>query len=392
MTLAPDSVTLRKLEDQIFTLRQRVAELEGELHRRTLDERLELVLESLPIPVIITRFSDTLILAANRHVNRLFGVPLNDPLTRRWARDFFYSQRDFRRLVVDVHRLGSVHDIEVQAKRIDGTPVWVAVSMERIQYHGVAALASGFYDLTERKQAETELRRFAQELQVRNDELDAFAHTVAHDLKSPLSIIAGYSELLLDMDSAESEALRRDGLNLILSTVDKINNIIDELMLLAEVRKGAVEAAPLAMGVIANEACARLDYLARQHQAEITIAPVWPTALGYAPWIEEVWINYVSNAIKYGGRPPCLELGGELTDGDQARFWVRDNGPGLSADDQARLFAPFAQLAHTRATGHGLGLSIVRRIVEKLGGTVGVESTIGRGSTFYFTLPTQLPD
>lgn len=392
MPLSSDSFTPGKPENDILALRQRVAKLEAELHRHTLDERLELVLESLPTPVIITRFSDTSILAANRHVNRLFGLPPDESLIERLARDFFFSERDFRRLVVDVHRHGCVHNIEVQARRADGTPIWVAVSMERMQYQGIEALASGFYDLTERKQAEAELRRFAQELQVRNDELDAFAHTVAHDLKSPLSIIAGYSELLLDMESAESEALRRDGLNLILSTVDKINNIIDELMLLAEVRKGAVEAVPLAMGVIANEACARLDYLARQHQAKITIAPVWPTALGYAPWIEEVWINYVSNAIKYGGRPPCLELGGELTDGDQARFWVRDNGPGLSADDQARLFAPFAQLAHTRATGHGLGLSIVRRIVEKLGGTVGVESTIGRGSTFYFTLPTQLPD
>lgn len=69
------------------------------------------------------------------------------------------------------------------------------------------------------------------------------------------------------------------------------------------------------------------------------------------------------------------------------RFWIEDNGPGLSAVDQSRLFAPFTQLDHSRSEGHGLGLSIVQRIVEKLGGSVGVESNVGQGSTFWFTLP-----
>jgi two-component system sensor histidine kinase/response regulator len=100
-----------------------------------------------------------------------------------------------------------------------------------------------------------------------------------------------------------------------------------------------------------------------------------------------VWANYLSNAIQYGGRPPRVELGvTEQADG-MVRFWVRDNGPGLTPEEQARLFTPFTQLAQVRARGHGLGLSIVRRIVERLGGQVGVESEIGRGSAFTFTLP-----
>ena len=379
------------LETEVAELRQRVAELEAAQRAGIANDRLGLVLESIPIPVIITSFTDTRILAGNHHVYALFGIAPGT-LTQHYARHFFCSRRDFRRLVVDVHRHGAVHDVEVEARRADGRAVWVAVSMERIIYQGVEALASGFYDLTERKSAEAELRRFARELQVRNDELDAFAHTVAHDLKSPLSIILGYSEMLLDMEPAAPDALRRDGLQTIVATVDKINNIIDELLLLAEVRKGDVQTAPLAMGIIAREACARLEQVIRQQRAEIVFVEQWPTALGYSPWIEEVWINYVSNALKYGGSPPRLEVGGDLLDHRQARFWVRDNGRGLSAAEQARLFTPFTQLAHVRATGHGLGLSIVRRIVEKLGGTVGVESAVGQGSTFYFTLPTSVPD
>jgi two-component system sensor histidine kinase/response regulator len=126
-----------------------------------------------------------------------------------------------------------------------------------------------------------------------------------------------------------------------------------------------------------------------EYRAEVIIPEVWPVAVGYSPWVEEIWTNYVSNALKYGGDPPRVELGGAAVDEPdrQVRFWVRDNGAGLSPEDQARLFTPFAQIHRARAEGHGLGLSIVQRIVEKLGGQVGVESQVGQGSLFFFTLP-----
>jgi signal transduction histidine kinase len=128
--------------------------------------------------------------------------------------------------------------------------------------------------------------------------------------------------------------------------------------------------------------------LIQQYHAEICRPGAWPAAVGYAPWIEEVWINYLSNALKYGGQPPVVELGADVQDDDWIRFWVRDNGPGILPDDQARLFTPFTRLSQVDLEGHGLGLSIVRRIVEKLGGEVGMESdTTGSGSLFYFTLP-----
>ena len=113
----------------------------------------------------------------------------------------------------------------------------------------------------------------------------------------------------------------------------------------------------------------------------------WPRALGHAAWVEEVWANYLSNAIKYGGQPPRVMLGAEPQQDGMVRYWVRDNGPGLAPEDQARLFTPFTRLDQVRVKGHGLGLSIVRRIVEKLGGQVGVESQLGQGSTFFFILP-----
>ena len=128
-------------------------------------------------------------------------------------------------------------------------------------------------------------------------------------------------------------------------------------------------------------------------QADIQHPDSWPQALGYTSWIEEVWVNYVGNALKYGGDPeigvvPRVKLGADvLADQQQVRFWVMDNGSGLSAAEQAQLFTQFTRLHTDRAEGHGLGFSILQRIVEKLGGTVGAESTLGKGSTFWFTLP-----
>jgi len=126
-------------------------------------------------------------------------------------------------------------------------------------------------------------------------------------------------------------------------------------------------------------------------------------ALGRAGWVEEVWVNYLSNAIKYSGQPPTVHVGygthdlglpksqqtkSEIQNREsQITFWVRDNGPGLTAEEKAQLFAPFERLHQVRVEGHGLGLSIVRRIIEKLGGQVGVESKPGAGSLFFFTLP-----
>jgi two-component system, sensor histidine kinase and response regulator len=234
------------------------------------------------------------------------------------------------------------------------------------------------------------------ELEAQNTELDAFAHTVAHDLKNPLSVVSGYAEFLaMYLDQLEPNQLK-EAANLAAHSALKAVDIVNNLLLLASTNKEAVELKPLDMATVVQETQHRLRDMIREYQPEIFLPPAWPIALGHAPWVEEVWVNYVSNALKYGGRPPHLEFGGELLPivsnsnvitSRPARFWVKDNGPGLTPEEQARLFTPFERLSQVKVSGHGLGLSIVKRIVEKLGGTVGVESAAGHGSTFYFTLP-----
>jgi len=234
-----------------------------------------------------------------------------------------------------------------------------------------------------------ELRRLSEELATHNEELEAFAHTVAHDLQNPLALIIGYAEALGNYYATMSEKEILEGLKIIERTGRKMSRTIDELLLLAKVRKEEVALEVLDMAAIVAEAQDRLSPLMRKHQAEVTSPESWPEALGYAPWVEEVWVNYLSNAIQYGGRPPQIELGAKVQPDGMVRFWVQDNGAGIAPEDRERLFRPFTRLkeGRRRTKGHGLGLSIAQRIVEKLGGEVGVKSEVGRGSLFYFTLP-----
>lgn len=220
-------------------------------------------------------------------------------------------------------------------------------------------------------------------------DLKAYAHTVAHDLRSPLAGALGAAQILADPNDPVTEGERLEFAAMMVENLSKANNIIRELLVLAEVRQAEIRVAPLDMGAVVAAALARLAGAVQAAGATIVPPDAWPSGLGHAPWIEEVWVNYLTNAVKYGGKPPWIEMGADRAADGQVRFWVRDNGPGVTPEQQALLFAPFTRLDLTRATGHGLGLSIVQRIARKLNGRVGVESSgrPGEGSTFYFTLP-----
>ena len=247
------------------------------------------------------------------------------------------------------------------------------------QVAGAIEIARLFYE--ERQQ-----RHIAQS---RTQELDAFAHTVAHDLQGPLGVVIGFVDYLVQ-DFAKLEAAELDeALRRIQNASHKASNIVDELLLLASVRKEDVPTKPVDTAAVVEQARQRLVEMIKEYQGEIILPKTWPVARGYAPWLEEVWVNYLSNGLKYGGKPPRLELGATRQPDNMIRFWVRDNGRGIPPAAQATLFTEFTRLNKVRAQGHGLGLSIVRRIVEKLGGQVGVQNIEGAGvgTEFYFTLP-----
>ncbi len=233
--------------------------------------------------------------------------------------------------------------------------------------------------------SEHRLREDATLLEERNVELDAYAHTVAHDLKNPLSVIIAAAEMVREEDTLTPRR-RLELLEDVEATARHMDEIVDDLLTLSEVRKVDAPSEPVRMAKVVENVRDRLSVMIRKYDAQLVVPREWPTPLGYAPWVEEVWANFVSNALKYGGRPPRVELGANREAGGRIRFWVKDNGPGVPEDIRSRLFLPFQRLGAAREGGHGLGLSIVQQIMTKLGGQVGVESREGGGSTFYFIL------
>lgn len=239
------------------------------------------------------------------------------------------------------------------------------------------------------------LRRLRQELaeqleasREQNEALDAYAHTVAHDLKNPLNLIINFGRLILEDPGLSDQSV--EDLDQILQSAEKMNQIIEDLLLLAQIRKD-VPVKPVAMNMeeVLGGALNRLRPDLDQHGVHVKLPETWPQVMGHPPWVEAVWVNYISNALKYGGHPPEIEvICGPDPETGFYRFGVKDNGEGIPSESQHRVFDEFSRLGSSPVKGHGVGLSIVRRILNRLGGRVGVENNPGGpGCTFYFILP-----
>ncbi len=283
-----------------------------------------------------------------------------------------------------------------------GAAVWNRFRNVRLQQRRLAALVE--VRTRELQEANVNLQAYNLELEARNTELDAFAHTVAHDLRNPLSLVIGYGAVLEQNLETLPPTMIRENLRRIVQTSQKMDYIIEELLLFAGVRKAQdVSLEAINMSTVVSEALQRLQSEIERTGAEISLPEHWPTVQTHGPWVEEVWVNYLSNALKYGGNPPRItvdwavvgEQNGDINKTPESgspvrayiRFRVSDNGSGLTEEEQLRLFTLFTRLDKVRVKGYGLGLSIVRRIVSRLGGAVGVHSIPGEGSCFWFTLP-----
>jgi two-component system sensor histidine kinase/response regulator len=223
-------------------------------------------------------------------------------------------------------------------------------------------------------------------LEAHNKELEEYAYMVAHDLKEPLTVLIMNTDLIKDVDNLTSEELNECLLQL-KSTAYEMRSIVKNLLLFSQVTRAEAPREPVHMAQVVANVQVRFSTMIRERQAQVILPQVWPDAVGYEPWIEEVWANLLSNALKYGGSPPRVELGASARSDGMLSFWTRDNGPGIPPEARTCLFTRGNPLSRLSKTGDGLGLPIVHNIVDKLGGQVGVESEEGQGSLFFFTLP-----
>jgi light-regulated signal transduction histidine kinase (bacteriophytochrome) len=224
------------------------------------------------------------------------------------------------------------------------------------------------------------------ELERSNAELAQFASVVSHDLRSPLSAIAGFSQLLARRyaDHLDADAARY--ITGILDRVTHMQTLIDGMLAYAQVGAQAPPPEPIDCTVVVERAVANLQAALEGRGALVTHGDL-PTVDGDATQLSQVFQNLIGNAIKYCRETPRVTISA-TREGAEWLFSVRDNGIGMDAADAERIFGIF-QRAHaaTEYPGTGIGLAICKRVIERHGGRIWAESCVGKGTTFKFTLP-----
>ena len=275
-------------------------------------------------------------------------------------------------------------------------PIWEALvrsSFFLVIGITVAALSEKRKNLEEGLRAysrtlEDRVERRTEELSVRNEELEAFAHTVSHDLQGSLSVIDGFSQVALESIASGDEALERESLDHIAATTRRMNGFINSLLQYASAGRPGGEASRVDIKEELVEVLADFEGDIRNKEAEVFIEEELAVILVDPVKLRQVLLNLIGNALKYMGdtQEPRIEIGATEEDGE-VTVRISDNGMGIPPDKQGAIFEAFTRLGSEGPPGLGIGLSTVKRAVEAWGGNIWVESTPGKGSTFLFTAP-----
>jgi signal transduction histidine kinase len=244
-------------------------------------------------------------------------------------------------------------------------------------------------DVTPRKQAEAEREALIDELAAKNSELERFTYTVSHDLKSPLVTINGFLGYLeQDAILGNKDRLKMD-IQRINEAVLKMQRLLNELLELSRIGRIINPPETVPFSELAEEAKGIVHGQLEERGVVVSIQSDLPAVYGDRPRLIEIIQNLFDNAAKYmGDQPrPLIEVGQQGNNNDLPVFYVRDNGIGIEAQHHERIFGLFNKL-DPKSEGTGIGLALVKRIIEVHGGRIWVESEAGKGSTFLFTLPT----
>lgn len=243
-------------------------------------------------------------------------------------------------------------------------------------------------DITARKRQEEDRDRLVRELRGSNENLSQFSFIVSHDLQAPLRTIRSFAELLARKLKEQQDPETEQFVSLIVRGAENMQRIIEGLIRFAQAGEEPLVMEPVSMQAVLAGARLHLQSLITEKSAQITHSPL-PIVRGDATLLLQLLQNLVGNALKYSktGVAPHIEVSARQISNEEFEFGIQDNGVGISANNFEAIFAPLKRLHGQEIAGAGIGLAICRKIVERHGGRIWVQSQLGTGSTFYFTLP-----
>jgi PAS domain S-box-containing protein len=349
-----------------------------------------------PDAIVLTSLPAGTVLEVNEGFEKLFEYSRDEALGQSTLElELWADLADRDRLFAALRDGDSVRELEIRYRTRSGKVRPGMVSARKTRIEGETSLISIIRDVTEqhraedvRRQAEAERQAVLCELEEKNAELERFTYTVSHDLKSPLITIRGFLGFL-EKDVAEGsvERLQRD-LDRIRTATETMGRLLDELLELSRIGRLMNLPEEVRLTEIGREAVEMLDGPIVAAGVEVKIDPWLPTVEGDRQRLLEVYQNLIDNAVKFMGEQerPRVELG-QRRDGDETVLWVRDNGIGVDQRYTERVFRLFERLDPEKFDGTGIGLALVKRIVEVHGGRIWVESDgPGQGTTMCFTL------
>jgi len=295
-----------------------------------------------------------------------------------------------------------VHDVIMGVySPANGTRLWLKVDAEpQINPDGtVRQVACTFVDITTRKNAEAEINNLNEQLEIRvlerteqleaaNKELESFSYSASHDLRTPLRALDGFANILLQDYSATLDDEAKRMLNIIIANANKMGHLIDDLLSFSRIGKQEMELSEIDMHEMANSVFGELIAEKDRDKIQFRMQNL-PMTYGDPALVRQVWLNLIANAIKFTSRKQdrLIEIGSK-TENEENIFYVKDNGEGFEMTHSGSLFAVFKRLPTAKNfEGTGVGLAIVHRIVNRLGGRIWADGKVGEGATFYFALP-----
>ena len=362
------------------------------------EERMRLMVERVIDYAIFMLDPDGTVATWNEGARRLKGYEAEEIIGRHFSR--FYPADDQLRgrpqhLLEQATRDGRVED-EGWRVRKDGSRFWADVVITSLR--GGDGSLQGFAkvtrDLTERRRAEDELREMAEREHAAAEQLRAadrdrqnLVAVVAHDLRAPVGVLHGTADMLVRDWDRLTEENRQKMLLMMLSTSSRLSTLVDDVLDASRLETGRLryDVGRVDLAAVIVRAVNDLD--PHHRQITVTTPAVTPTVLGDERRIWQIVSNLVGNALKFSADAAPVEILVEADD-RMATVSVTDRGPGISEVDQGKLFQPFSRVGSPGAPGgSGLGLYIARSLATAQGGDIGVRSTLGAGSTFFFTIP-----